>query len=323
MRENRPVQRAASVLLVFATGASIALGVARAGSGQASGPLLGITGNVSRFENQTGQKSTVDQAFLGWGQGLTYGSKFSVLFQTLGPIPMIHLGTKGQNKREAITPGGIAAGQGDGYLVALNHGDRRLGQGDLHPADGRDEQRGHRLRPATTANGTPKDAAHSPASYRKAFARIYLILHGGTASAVNAKLRQLGLPPLQGGDLPVEPVPAAARRLEPARERQSSRAGQRRRAVLPRHSLRRRRGRRHLRRAPHRHRAVAGPRDAVSLRALAPQAVLRARVGTVLDRRPDVRAAHVHVPEDTSRHRERGISTRAGLARSSTSSRSR
>ena len=32
--------------------------------------------------------------------------------------------------------------------------------------------------------------------YRRAFARIYIILHGGTASAIDAKLKQLGLPAL-------------------------------------------------------------------------------------------------------------------------------
>jgi hypothetical protein len=35
----------------------------------------------------------VQQAFLGWGQGLSKGSPFVSLFGTLTPIPMIHLGT--------------------------------------------------------------------------------------------------------------------------------------------------------------------------------------------------------------------------------------
>jgi PKD repeat protein len=57
------------------------------------------------------------------------------------------------------------------------------------------------------ANGRPRDPAHSPATYRKAFARIYVILHGGSASAVNAKLSQLGLPPVKGGELLSNPFP--------------------------------------------------------------------------------------------------------------------
>src|SRR3954454_4722356 len=88
--------------------------------GAGAKPILGVNGNVARFLEQTNQDSVVDEAFLGWGQGLSYGSPFGTLFPTLAPIPMIHLGTfaKG-NVNEAITPGAIASGQGDAYLIAL------------------------------------------------------------------------------------------------------------------------------------------------------------------------------------------------------------
>jgi hypothetical protein len=42
--------------------------------------------------------------------------------------------------------------------------------------------------------------------YRKAFARMYLILHGGTATALNAMLARLGVPGV-GGDLALNPFP--------------------------------------------------------------------------------------------------------------------
>jgi hypothetical protein len=88
--------------------------LAFASSAQAK-PLLGITGDLPRFQTLTGQASTVHQAFLGWEQGLSYGSPFVSLFGTLTPIPMIHLGTgKGTSHKEAITPAEIAAGKGDG-----------------------------------------------------------------------------------------------------------------------------------------------------------------------------------------------------------------
>jgi len=72
----------------------------------ASTRLLGITGDVTRFKNQTGQQSQVRQAFLGWGQGQSYGSRFAALLPTLAPIPMLHLGTGGPSRRETITPQG-------------------------------------------------------------------------------------------------------------------------------------------------------------------------------------------------------------------------
>jgi len=200
------VQRIAFVLVAVMSVASVTFGIASAEGTKASGPLLGITGDVARFNDQTGQVSNVRQAFLGWDQGHSYGSSFSILFRNLAPIPMIHLGTKGRGKTEAITPGGIASGQGDGYLIALNEAIAVWGKG-IYVRPMAEMNNASALWSGYLANGRPRDAAHSPPSYRNAFARIYVILHGGSASAVNAKLTQLGLPPLNGGDLPVNPFP--------------------------------------------------------------------------------------------------------------------
>ena len=200
------------LLLALVLVASLTLGVARAGDtnvrlgAAAAAPLLGVNGNVARFKSQTGQASTVHHAFLHWEQGLSWGSPFAALFPALGPIPMLHLGTEGQNSPEAITPGGIAAGQGDGYLIALNRAIAVWAKG-IYVRPLGEMNNSKNAWSGYGANGQPKDAAHSPATYRKAFARIYVILHGGSASAVNAKLRQLGLPPVQGGEPLSNPFP--------------------------------------------------------------------------------------------------------------------
>ena len=55
-------------------------------------------------ETQTGQDSAVDQAFLGWDQGVSWGTPFRAFFPTLAPIPMLHLGTKSKTGVEAIAP---------------------------------------------------------------------------------------------------------------------------------------------------------------------------------------------------------------------------
>ena len=73
------MQRIAFVLLAVMSVASVTFGVASAegtnaepGTATAAGLLLGITGNVARFNGQTGQGSKVHQAFLGWDQGRSY-----------------------------------------------------------------------------------------------------------------------------------------------------------------------------------------------------------------------------------------------------------
>ena len=211
-RRVGPSRRIGLLLVALMLVASLTFGVALAGDknvrlgAATAGPLLGITGNVARFQSQTGQASSVHHAFLGWGQGLSYGSTFAALFPTLGPIPMIHLGTEGQSAPEAITPGGIAAGQGDGYLIALNRAIAVWSKG-IYVRPLAEMNNSANAWSGYLANGRPKDAAHSPATYRKAFARIYVILHGGSASAVNAKLSQLGLPPVKGGELLSNPFP--------------------------------------------------------------------------------------------------------------------
>jgi hypothetical protein len=58
---------------------------------------------------------------------------------------------------------------------------------------------------AFTKEGRPKPG-HSTADFKKAFARIYLIVHGGPADEVNAKLSRLGEPPVSG-DLAENPAP--------------------------------------------------------------------------------------------------------------------
>jgi hypothetical protein len=207
------VRRILPALIVLATAASVAFTGEPAGGEDGSrsltaapGPVLGVTGSNARFRAQTGQDSLVDHAFLGWGQGQTFGSTFAVLLPKLGPIPMLHLGTNRFGK-EAITPGAIAAGQGDAYLIALNRAIGIWGKG-IYVRPMAEMNNTINFWSAYESTGQPRDAAHSTAAYRQAFARIYVILHGGSSAAVAAKLKQLGLAPLAGGaELLANPFP--------------------------------------------------------------------------------------------------------------------
>jgi hypothetical protein len=166
--------------------------------------FLGISGDPARFQSQTGQASAVRSFFLGWQQGQTWGSPFPTMLERMGPVPMFHIGTRGRNKQDAITPQGIAGGAGDAYLVALNQGASAFGRlvyGRLMA------EMNHCARnyAAFTCGGTSRGPAFSPAAHANAFARFAAILRGGTRAQISAKLTRRGLPPYTGPDLPVNP----------------------------------------------------------------------------------------------------------------------
>jgi hypothetical protein len=174
--------------------AAVVAALALAAPAQAK-PLLGITGDLPHFKVETAQDSTVHQAFLGWCQGFSYGSPYLTLFNTLTPIPMIHLGTeKDGTGREAITPAGIASGRGDACLFGLNEAIAQWGKG-IYVRPMAEMNNYVNIWSGFDKNGGAK-AGHSPADYRRAFERIYLILHGGSETTINAKLKSLGMPPV-------------------------------------------------------------------------------------------------------------------------------
>ena len=157
--------------------------------------LLGVLGNASRFGSLTGQRSTVHHVIVGWSQGYTWGAPLARQFATHGPVPMIGL-TMSRGwpaSREAITSRGVAFGRGDAYLAALNRAINEWGRTIyLRPFP---EMNGHwNSYCAYTEGGRRKETSHSTAMFRKAFARVYLLLHGGTAQELNPRLRALGLP---------------------------------------------------------------------------------------------------------------------------------
>ena len=163
--------------------------------------LLGITGDPSRFQSQTGQKSAIKHVFLGWQQGMTWGTRIEVFLPQLAPIPMIHLGIGGPGavRVARITMQQIANGQGDAYLLHLNKAFSEFGSlVYVRPMA--------EMNSAKALYNSSNGAGFSPQAYRLAFARIYLILHGGPRPAINASLRRLGLP-LVGTqqDLPANP----------------------------------------------------------------------------------------------------------------------
>jgi hypothetical protein len=157
---------------------------------------LGIFGNLGRFQTLTGQQSRVGHVIVGWNQ-----TTFDQLWPRLGPVPMLGFGTS-TGEVEAITPLAIARGSGDPFLLALSRSARNLGRAVYIRPLG--EMNGHwNPYSAFDRSGRSRGAAHSSAAFRKAFARIYLIMHGGPE--VNARLGALRLPPVRS-EIPANPL---------------------------------------------------------------------------------------------------------------------
>jgi hypothetical protein len=113
----------------------------------------------------------------------------------------VHITTSGGDGREAITPRGIATGQGDAPLVQLT---RALGDsGQVVYVRLMAEMNGS-WNPYSAYGPGYKGGAHSIQNFKQAWRRVVLIMRGGPVDQINAKLQHLGLPPVRGasGTLP-------------------------------------------------------------------------------------------------------------------------
>ncbi|HXY85794.1 MAG TPA: hypothetical protein VEH52_09960 [Gaiellaceae bacterium] len=173
----------------------------------AARPFLGVYGNATRFSSLTGQHTTVQHMYLGWGQGQTWGSSFDRILPTLGDVPLISITTyHWPSTTGVLTPLQIARGDGDSYLEALNAAIARSGRKVFYVRPLGEMTGWWSAWCAYTRDGRPKGPSYSTAAFRKAFARMYLILHGGPAAQIDARLARLGLP-LVSGDLASNPFP--------------------------------------------------------------------------------------------------------------------
>jgi hypothetical protein len=189
-----PAGRHAAIVLLLAT---LVLGSGAAGRADRPPVQLGVFGSAERFGAETGQRTTVRHVIMSWTQ---VGS-IPQLLRQMAPVPMLGITTEGAS----ITPFDIAQGRGDEFLISLNAALAEYGRlAYVRPLP---EMNGHWSGySAFTASGAAKGAPYSTAAFRKAFARIYLFVHGGTARRLTARLRRLGLPGVTR-DLP----PTAAR----------------------------------------------------------------------------------------------------------------
>lgn len=180
-------------------------GRAPAAENASSRVALGVLGDAARFDRLTGQRSSVRHVIISWNQGLTWGRRLPALLASLRPTPLVGIGTSDwRTKREVLSPQGIAQGDGDAFLVALNAAIAEFGS-PVYVRPLPEMNNYHRAFSAFDASGRARGPTHSTAVYRRAFARIAVVVRGGPAAAMTARLRRLGLPGITA-DLPLAPV---------------------------------------------------------------------------------------------------------------------
>jgi hypothetical protein len=163
-----------------------------------AGVILGVHGNAPRFASQTGQQSQIGLTFVSFAQG----NVLARVAAAIGPVPMIALNTGSYGAAQTATSRGIALGQNDRFLFQLNAVVARW-PGTRFYVRPFPEMNAHWSgTSAYNRDGTRRDAAHSTQWTRKAFARITVVLRGGTRDMVSASLAKLGLPGI-AADLPV------------------------------------------------------------------------------------------------------------------------
>jgi hypothetical protein len=175
-----PVRLVLLIVCIAATALTVGGGASAESSRRTN---LGILGSPDRFQQLTGQRSSVLHAFIGWHQPQT----ISKLIAQLQPLPMLALKTGG------LPMSSIAAGRSDAFLLELNRAIAEFGSTVyVRPMP---EMNGHwNEYCAFNKDGSSRGPQFSTAAFKRAFARTAIIARGGPTGKVNAALRKLKLP---------------------------------------------------------------------------------------------------------------------------------
>jgi len=201
MTRGHKVQAAACALAVVALLALALSAAAGAGLLEPRGKKVwfgvsdtGDPADFGAFSTDTAHHPAVIQSFRTWGSDFPESIR---RWQTARARPMLHITTADNNDgHELITPAQIAAGAGDRYLVRLNKlfYEKEM-RAYVRPLG--EPNRCLNVYAAYDCAGASRGPEHSPRAYKKAFRRIYVIVHGGgKAKTINRRLAEAGLAPL-------------------------------------------------------------------------------------------------------------------------------
>jgi hypothetical protein len=164
----------------------------------------GDSADFGQFSAVLHKHPALIQSFRTWGSDFPESIE---RWQAARARPVLHISTADNNDgHEIISPRGIASGAGDEYLIRLNKlfWAKKM-RAYIRPLG--EPNRCLNVWAAFDCAGERRDAAHSTRSYKRAFRRIYVIVHGGgKAGKINQRLAEAHLPPLT---ITVPGLPAA------------------------------------------------------------------------------------------------------------------
>lgn len=166
----------------------------------------GDPAQFGEFSKAVKKHPAVIESFRNWGSDFPESIQ---RWQTARARPMIHITTADSaDGHELISPRAIVEGAGDEYLVRLNRlfFEKEM-RAYVRPLG--EPNRCLNVYASYDCGGNPRDSSHTPRWYKRAFRRIYVIVHGGgKRGRIDRRLAEAGLPPLQVdvGGLPAAPV---------------------------------------------------------------------------------------------------------------------
>jgi hypothetical protein len=166
----------------------------------------GDPADFGAFSVAVSKHPAVIESFRTWGTDFPESIQ---RWQTARARPLIHITTAdGNDGHEIVTPRAIAQGAGDEYLIRLNRlfYEKEM-RAYVRPLG--EPNRCLNVYASYDCAGAARDSAHKPRWYKLAFRRIYVIVHGGgKAKAINRRLAEAGLSPLNAsvGGLPKAPI---------------------------------------------------------------------------------------------------------------------
>lgn len=150
---------------------------------------------IADFARRTGRRPAVWEQFVAWRQSYAWAIR---LAEGEGTRLLLAVSTaSGQDRPETISPGAIAAGRGDRWLLALRADLATFG-GPVYLRLMGEMNNCRNAYAPLSCSGRSRGASHSAAAFRAAWRRTAVIMRATGDAEASRELRALRQPPLGG-----------------------------------------------------------------------------------------------------------------------------